>query len=106
MRFWKAQLDEHEPNCTVFIVGTMVDLLTETNEPLLQEREDKFAIEFEVDKSRFFRTSAMTGAGVEELFRAVADYCLKNVPNLKLYKDGEEQMKDDEGKERKCCSIQ
>ena len=84
----------------------MVDLLTETNKPLLQEREDRFAAEYEISRTRFFHTSAMTGEGVNELFQAVAEYCAANVQDLKLYNGEETKEEVKQSNDKKCCVIQ
>ena len=86
----------------------MVDLLPENNEPLLREREDTFSADSGVPKERFYRTSAVSGVGIDELFKAVSDYCATNVKDLKLYNmngrpDGAEE---NSGNKKKCCVIQ
>ena len=106
VQYWEGQLKEHEPNCAIFVVGTMFDTLPETNVALVKEREDEFATDFNIPKERFFLTSALTGVGIDELFKAVSEYCAVNVKDLKLYNQTASKEPKAEENEKKCCLIQ
>jgi len=74
VRFWADELRKMEPLCEIFIVGTKCDMITSgAAQPGVDKEElREFASQFEIDDSHIWETSAKTGAGVIDLFEAVA----------------------------------
>ena len=104
--FWYEKLSETEPNCLVFVVGTMLDKMVDKKEEVdaLRSRVEKWAQDKKIPSEHLFMTSSLSGAGVQELFTAVAEYCAQNL-NRETAK-GEAELKEKKKPSGgKCCVI-
>lgn len=118
LSFWYDQVQMQEPGCMMFIVGTKIDTLVDTDLPLLKQKEAEFAEQKGLEEEDFFRTSSKTGEGVEELFQSVAEYCAglsatEADPTVSVKDtvpvgedDGQGTDKDKAKERRGCCTIQ
>ena len=115
LSFWYDQVQMQEPGCKMFIVGTKIDTLVDTDLPLLKQKEAEFAEQKYLEESDFYRTSSKTGEGVEELFQGVAEYCAELAstdadPTVSIKDtvpvDGDEQAAEKQKERRGCCTIQ
>ena len=106
--FWYDQLARTEPDCAVFVVGTKVDIIGQDSERAVSLRTQvaSWADGKGISSERLFTTSALSGAGVKELFDAVAVYC---ADHLQHAGGDSQQDSHDNGKNSKnsgkCCVI-
>jgi len=104
--FWYEKLAETEPNCLVFVVGTMLDKMEDRQSEVdaLRARVETWAQDKKIPAEHLFMTSSLTGTGVQELFAAVAEYCAENL-GKNAPKNDTELKKKDKSSGGKCCVI-
>ena len=78
-RHWVEELLQHEKACKIYLVGTKADLIEEPYDRAVPLNVvEVYAREI---SANYYETSAKTGEGVEQLFRAIAnDHILSHQP--------------------------
>jgi len=104
--FWYEQLSKTEPDCSVFVVGTMIDKMKDNpgEVDMLRSRVERWAQGKKISSDHLFMTSSLTGDGVQELFTSVAEYCAENLGKNPGRNDSDLKKKDGSSG-GKCCVI-
>jgi Ras-related protein Rab-24 len=99
--FWVKELAKTEPDCSIYICATKIDLVKGRNKDRCVDYHTTTDLVDSI-KGKLFETSSKTGENITELFHQVAMDYLENKINHLESLDDMVNMKS-EKKGRKCC---
>uniref|UniRef100_A0A7S4L779 Ras-related protein Rab-24 n=1 Tax=Paramoeba aestuarina TaxID=180227 RepID=A0A7S4L779_9EUKA len=103
VKFWVEELLHNEDGCDIYIVGTKADSLDEAEAD--KELQDSTVTSYaESIGAQVFKTSAKTGAGVNELFYKIAeDYTRRSQAPPSIYNPVNLEKAEEPPKDDSCC---